>query len=49
MEVEKWRETVNQASPAFCHLAADAGAERSSAEGAGEASVARATENPVTD
>jgi len=48
IEVEKWRETVNQASPAFAISRRTAAGKRSSAEGGGDVSVARAAENPVT-
>jgi hypothetical protein len=48
IEVEKWRETVNQASPAFAISRRTAARKRSSAEGAGEAFVARAVGKAVT-
>jgi hypothetical protein len=47
-EVEKWCKTVDQASPAFAISRRRAARKRSSAEGAGEASVARVAENPAT-
>jgi hypothetical protein len=43
-----WRETVNQARPAFAISRRTAAQKRSSAEGTGEVSVVRVAENPVT-
>jgi hypothetical protein len=48
VEVEKWREMMNQASPAFAISRRRAARKRSSAEGGGDVSVARAAKNPVT-
>ena len=48
IEADKWRETVNQASPALAISRRTAAQKRSSADGTGEISVARAAENPVT-
>jgi hypothetical protein len=44
IEVEKWREAVNQASPAFVISQRTAVRKRSSADGTGEVSVVRVAE-----
>jgi len=49
IEVEKWRETVNQASPALAISRRTAARMRSSADGTGEVSVVRVAENPAME
>jgi hypothetical protein len=49
MEFEKWRETVNQASPAFANSRRTVARKRSSADGTGEISVVRVAENPAME
>jgi hypothetical protein len=47
MEVEKWRETVNQASPAFAISRRTAA--RKGLDGTGEVSEVRAAEKPAME
>jgi len=49
IEVEKWRETMNQASPAFAISRRTATRKRSSADGTGQVSVVRVAENPAME